>query len=132
MRRSFKAATIFAGVGAATGMFAPAALAAPTHTTAAAKPDINPAKVCGANNGGVSTWVHLFYPKDDHPAECVGGKGYEPLKATIFSFCAGNNNGYLYASRPFSFNYTDARAPIGNDQVYGITINSWYGNNKCT
>jgi hypothetical protein len=139
VKRSFKAATVFAGVGAMTGVFAPAALAAPAHTTAAANPDINPAKECGANNGGVSNWVHLYYPNNDHPAECIAGRGTENVTATIASFCPGNNNGAMYsATNPFPFSHGQGRHPVshwtkvaGNDHVAAIDIFSWTGAAKC-
>jgi hypothetical protein len=36
---------------------------------------------------------HLYYPDDDHPAECFHGAGYTAAGATIASFCPGNNAG---------------------------------------
>jgi hypothetical protein len=139
MKRSFKAATVFAGMSAMTGMFAPAALAAPTHTTAPAKPDIGPWRECGANNGGVSTWVHVYYPHDDHPAECIGGKGETAGYATMASFCPGNNNGSAIATHAFKFYHSSDRNPISlfdhgypSDQLDGISIWSWIGHAKCT
>jgi hypothetical protein len=140
MKRSFKAATVFAGVGAATAIFAPAALAAPMHAATATKPDIGPWRECGANNGGVSNWVHLYYPNDDHPAECVGGAGNLNAAATIYSFCPGNNNGFIYGSHSFSFNAGHGRKHVsaydhghaGNDFVDGISIYNWTSHAKCT
>jgi hypothetical protein len=131
MKRSFKVATVFAGVGAAGGLFAPAAMAAPTRATTAARPDINPAKECGTNKGGVSTWVHLYYPQDDHPAECITGAGYESLAGTIYSICPGNNYGRLFAKRDASFWAGGPRVALGNDYLLGISIWSWSGHAKC-
>ena len=133
VKRSFKAATVFAGVGAATGMFAPAALAAPANTAAVAKPDIGPARECLANNGGVSTWVHLYYPNNDHPAECIGGAGTLAINATIRSFCPGNNNGFASGAVPISFSHSGVRGNLGfNDHLSLIHISNWTGHNKCT
>jgi hypothetical protein len=72
MRRSFKLATVFTGAAALAGGYGPTALAATTQATEV-HPDIGPARECLANNGGVSNWVHLYYPNDDHPAMCIGG-----------------------------------------------------------
>jgi hypothetical protein len=133
MKRSFKLATVFTGAGALTGVFAPAALAAPANTAAVAKPDIGPAKECGANNGGVSNWVHLYYPNNDHPAECIGGAGTLPVKATIRSFCAGNNNGYVTGNLPFHFHPSSPRTDLlTNVQLTAVHISSWVGHAKCT
>jgi hypothetical protein len=139
MKRSFMAATVFAGAGAMTGMFAPAALAAPAQTTAAAQPDIGPWQECGANNGGVSNWVHIFYPNDDHPAECIGGSGTAAAAATIASFCPGNNIGWVFASHSFRFSYGGGRKHVskydqhaGYDKLSRIYISAWTGHAKCT
>ena len=138
MRRSFKVATVFAGVGAMTGIFAPAALAAPPHATAAAEPGIGPWRECVANNGGVSNWVHVYYPNNDHPAECIGGAGHQNAGATIASFCPGNNNGHIFASHPFNFSHSSVRLAVswydehaGYDHVSGISIYKWVGHAKC-
>jgi hypothetical protein len=140
MKRSFRAATVFAGVGAVTGVFAPAAFAAPAQPTAVANPGINPARECGANNGGVSNWVHLYYPNDDHPAECISGRGTENVTATIASFCPGNNSGAMYsATYPFAFTPGQNRHHVsywtkvaGNDHVDAIDIFNWTGHATCT
>jgi hypothetical protein len=131
MKRSFKAATVFAGVGAMTGAFAPAAFANTAH--------VPTVKECGANNGGVSTWVHLYYPNDDHPAECAGGSGITNAGATIASFCPGNNYGTIFATHRFDFSPKQVRAHVsrfdghtGYDKVSGIDISLWSGYNKCT
>jgi hypothetical protein len=139
VKRSFKLATVFTGAGALTGIFAPAALAAPTHATALARPDIGSWRECGANNGGVSNWVHLYYPNDDHPAECIGGAGNANANATIYSFCPGNNNGFIYGTHSFSFKAGHGRKHVsaydhgfaGNDLVDGISIYSWKSHAKC-
>jgi hypothetical protein len=134
MKKSFKVATVFTGVGAVTGICAPAALAAPATLP------VPTTKVCGANNGGVSTWVHLFYPNDDHPAECVGGTGNADENATIYSFCPGNNSGFIYGTHSFSFAPGQGRKHVsaydhhfaGNDYVNGISIYTWKSHAKCT
>jgi len=56
---------------------------------------ILPAVPCASNNNGISNWVHLYYPNDDHPAMCIAGQGSEPVKGTIYSVCGGNNSGVL-------------------------------------
>jgi hypothetical protein len=94
MRKSFKVATVFTGVatvavGAGTTAFA---------TTAQHVPDFKVQR-CGANNGGVSNWVHLYYPHNDHPAECIAGPAHSsPVNATVASFCPGNNRGKFWGS----------------------------------
>lgn len=94
MRRSFRVATFFTGVAALSGGFGPTALAAnANHTTAI--PAIPTNQICGANNDGVSHWLHLFYPNDDHPAECFHGTGTVAVKGTIHSFCPGSASGFL-------------------------------------
>jgi hypothetical protein len=138
MRRSKKVATVFTGAAALTGGYGPAALAATTPATA-----VRPAvawQECGPNNGGISNWVHFFYPGDDHPAECFHGAGGSPVNATIASFCPGNNNGKLYTSvGSFSFNAGDGRHRMNywlgstyQVHVSGIYIFSWKGDSKCT
>ena len=131
MKRSFKLATVFTGAGAAAGLLAPAAMAAPTHATTATRPDIGKAKECGANNGGVSHDVHLYYYRDDHPAECLGGMGYESLAGTIYSLCPGTNYGRIFASRDYSFWAGGPRVTLGQDYLLGISIWSWSGKAKC-
>jgi hypothetical protein len=139
MKRSFKFATVFTGVGTMTGVFAPAALAAPGHAVATARPDITPAHICGANKGGVSHSVHLFYPGNDHPAECIGQKGTEAVAATIYSFCPGTNSGKIFGTYSFNFGAASGRGPVssydnerGNDHVSGIHISGWRGSARCT
>ena len=144
MKRSFKVATVFTGAGAAAGLFAPAAMAATAHPAAGAKPDIGNWQVCGANNGGVSKWVHIFYPNNDHPAECIGGAGDKYENTTIYSFCAGNNRGEVYFEKstvtsPFVFSQGTTRRHVskidgwtGDANIVGLTIRSWTGSNKCT
>jgi hypothetical protein len=144
MKRSFKAATVFAGVGAMTGVFAPAAMAAPAHPAAGAQPDIGNWQECGANNGGVSKWVHIFYPNDDHPAECIEGAGDKAENATIYSFCAGYNVGEVWFEKsgvtsPFAFTQGTTRRHVsaidgwrGDANIVGLTIHDWSGPNKCT
>jgi hypothetical protein len=140
MRRSFKVATVFTGVAAVTGGFGPAALAA---QATAIQPDIAHQE-CGANNGGVSNWVHLYYPNDDHPAECFHDKGNVAAAGTIASFCPGNNIGSLRgtaqrANASFSFSAGEGRHPVSSYAVYGgnftltgISIRGWTGDAKCT
>ena len=91
MRRSFKAATVFAGAaafaGGAVGL-APAAHASSLRNQA-----------CGAASsvhGGTSgTALHLYYPNGDHVAECFGGIGHHDETANISAYCPGNNTGFL-------------------------------------
>lgn len=141
MRRSFRVATVFTGVAAVAGGFGPAALAATAQTTAI---DIANQE-CGANTGGVSNWVHLYYPNNDHPAECFHDKGNVAAKATIASFCPGNNSGSLRgtsasgAKSSFSFAAGEGRHPISSFEQYGgyfhvtgIAITGWTGDAKCT
>jgi hypothetical protein len=132
MRRSFKLATTFTGVAALSGAYGPAALA--TTTPTAVHPYIHNQE-CGPNNGGVSNWVHLYYPHNDHPAECFGGAGGTPANATISSFCPGNNNGYFLADgivSPVVFNHNSGRNNIGPMHISYLYISNWTGNAKCT
>jgi hypothetical protein len=94
MRRSFRVATVFTGAAAITAGFGPVAFAAENATPAG----VNGPEVCGANTGGISHWLHLFYPNDDHAAECVRTPASDPIpaKGTITAFCAGSTSGYLY------------------------------------
>jgi hypothetical protein len=126
MRRSFKVATVFTGTAALAGGFGPTALAA-TAQPAAVHPDYT-AKECGANNDGVSHWVHLYYPNDDHPAECLGGKTTNhAVNATVASFCPGNNYGHFSGSvngikyADVGFNASSPRGPIYGYQEFHIT-----------
>jgi hypothetical protein len=93
MRRSFRVATVFTGVAAVAGGFGPTALAATAKTTAIPATPTN--QICGANDDGVSHWLHLFYPNDDHPAECFHGTGTVAATGTIHSFCPGSASGYI-------------------------------------
>jgi hypothetical protein len=142
MKRSFRVATAFTGAAALAGGYGPAALAATTQATAV-RPDIGPARVCGANNGGVSNWVHFFYPNDDHPAVCIGGGGATSVAANIGSFCPGNNSGWVRGihsnDSPLTFffhagqgrhsmAYWIARA---NFYVSAMSISHWKGNDPC-
>jgi hypothetical protein len=143
MRRSFRAATVFTGAAALAGGFGPMALAATTQATTTVHPDIGPWRECGANNGGVSNWVHLYYPNNDHPAECIGGAGSTGGNATIASFCPGNNHGLIMGSvdgvySPFPFYASQGRHPVeyfdgyaGNYHVTGILIENWSGHARC-
>lgn len=89
MKRSFRVATVFTGAAALAGGFGPTALAA-----TALQPNITN-QICGANDKGVSKWLHLFYPNDDHPAECFHETGLAPAKGTIHSFCPGSTSGWI-------------------------------------
>lgn len=97
-------ATVFTGVAAITAGLGPAAFAAEQATPAG----VNGPEVCGANTGGISHWLHLFYPNDDHPAECVRTPVSDtiPAKGTITAYCAGSTMGVLY----------------GTDTLYGTSV----------
>jgi len=144
MRRSFKVATVFTGAAALAGGFGPTALAA-TAQPAAVHPDYT-AKECGPNNGGVSHWVHLYYPNDDHPAECIAGPASNhTVNATVASFCPGNNVGHFYGSAnghkvasPFYFSSNEGRHSMNwwtgfpEFHISKITMASAFLNAKCT
>jgi hypothetical protein len=131
MRRSFKLATAFTGVTALAGGFGPAALAAPAHHSG----KIHNAE-CGANDDGVSNQVHLYYPNDDHPAECFASAGQVTVDTTIASFCAGNNNGSFYRASapafPVPFKQSSPRHAVGSVYLTSLYIASWSGHAKCT
>jgi hypothetical protein len=134
MKRSFKMTTAFAGAVVATMGLGPAALAAtarPASRTGSIKN-----QVCGANNGGVSNWLHLYYIHDDHPAECFANKGHTTASANIASTCAGNNTGNIaISSYPYNihFNAGDGRQGVygSYDHITAVSITGWTGNAKC-
>jgi hypothetical protein len=144
MRRSFKAATVFTGVAALAGGFAPAAFAA-TARPATVHPEIT-WKECGANDTNeISEWVHLYYPNDDHPAECFGGVGKHSVTAAIASFCPGNNSGIVsgsadgYSHQEWTFVQGAGRKPVddydggwfGDFAIDYLSINDFGGSAKC-
>jgi hypothetical protein len=144
MRRSFRVATVFAGAAAITAGFGPAAFAAENATPAA----VDGPEVCGANTGGISHWLHLFYPNDDHAAECLR-TGTSPItvNGTITAFCAGSTSGYLYGQDtangkfvPYDF-FPETNGRTGfltsGDEVTNLNLVSAYafgreGGQKCT
>jgi hypothetical protein len=139
MRRSFRVATAFTGVAAIAGGFGPTAAAALPRSGSIRNVE------CLANNGGVSTWVHLYYPNNDHPAECFGGRGNTPAKVTIASLCPGNNNGSLNGSVAtfpdvIAFHAGERRHAISwYDHIFSayfrisdVYISGWTGHSKCT
>lgn len=129
MRRSFKMATAFTGVTAIAGAFGPAALAAPAFHSG----NIHNQE-CGANNDGVSKWVHLYYPMDDHPAECFASEGQVTTNVTLSSFCPGNNNGVRFiGTNPWSIPFHAGSGRNGWDATMtSLDISNWSGNAKCT
>lgn len=137
MRKSFKVATVFTGVAALAGAFGPTALAATAKPTVI--PDIGNQE-CLANNGGISHWVHLYYPNNDHPAECFHGTGIVAARATITQLCPGNNWGNLYGrstahgnSAQVSFFPGGGRHPFsfGNLALSAVSITGWSGSARC-
>jgi hypothetical protein len=137
MRKSFKVATVFTGVATIAGGYGPTAFAATTRANVV-QPDTIRNQECLANNGGISNWVHLYYPNNDHPAECFHGAGYTPANATIASFCPGNNSGSISGSlsghpdpQPLKFTAGSGRNNLGSFHLKGITIKHWVGNGKC-
>jgi hypothetical protein len=97
MRRSFQVATIFTGVAALAGGFGPAAHAA---------------------TNGVSKWLHLYYPNNDHPAECFHGTGTTSADATIQAFCAGSTSGYIFGHLTASGNGFAVHYGRGSTRYY--------------
>jgi hypothetical protein len=135
MRRAFKLATVFTGAAAIAGGYGPAALAATTQAATI------PHQECGANNGGISNWVHLYYPNDDHPAECFHGTGGSSTRTTIASFCPGNNFGYFdgIGTPVRAFFGGQGRHPVsywfsrpGDLRSTDMTMSFWSGHSKCT
>lgn len=146
MKRSFKLATVFTGVGAAAGAIGPMMLAGPANATAA-RPDIGTWKECGANNNGVSQWTHIYYPSDDHPAECISHGGTAVSRvgtATVASFCPGDQQGLIGGTisgvfSQWNFFKSQKREPIKfwtGDNAYlhmeSIRFTDWSGVHKCT
>lgn len=131
MRRSFKAATVFAGMSALTGGYAPAALAAATTPAAVRGLDITN-RLCGSST---THWVHLYYPPSGrHAPECFGNQGSTPVNATIGAFCPGNNNG-SYSTVAYgnvSFGHSGHKTQYASAQrIYRLDIFSWSGNYTC-
>ncbi|MGD0556343.1 MAG: hypothetical protein ABSA93_15370 [Streptosporangiaceae bacterium] len=116
MRRSFQVATIFTGVAALAGGFGPAAHAATTGPNALHPEIAN--QECGANNNGVSKWLHLYYPNNDHPAECFHGTGTTSADATIQAFCAGSTSGYIFGHLTASGNGFAVHYGRGSTRYY--------------
>jgi hypothetical protein len=94
-KRSFKMATAFAGVAAATMGLGPAALAA-TALPAGRGGSIKN-QLCSANT---THWLHLYYPPgpNRHAPECFGNRGWTTAGANVWSACPGNNSVSLYFS----------------------------------
>lgn len=132
MKKSFRVATVFTGVAAVTGGFGPTALAATTHPTV-----IHPAtvenQICGANDGGISHWAHVYYPNDDHPAECFHGAGKQPEKGTIYSICPGNNSVIFWGNGGIGNHFPAGwgRTTIGDWALSAVQILGWSGSAKC-
>ncbi len=128
MRRSFKVATVFAGMTALTGGYAPAAVAATTQATTAG------ITWGPCSKTGNSHWVHLYYPHNGHVPQCMGFAGSTPVNATVSAFCAGNNNG-SYSTVAYgnvSFGHSGHKVPYGSAQhIYRLDIFSWSGNYAC-
>jgi hypothetical protein len=141
MRRRFQLATVFTGVAAVAGG------AGATAFGGTAQADVNrPASVhnqiCGANNGGVSKWFHVFYPNNDHPAECFHSVGVHTEKGIIHSFCGGTYTGEIfghltttgyYYHRGFGPGTTRATfsSGRGNFSLSEVALSGWSGNDKC-
>lgn len=142
MRRSFRVATVFTGVGALAGGLGPTMLAT-TAQAATNQPAITN-KLCEDIKVTDADAV-LYYPNDDHPAECYWGSGTTPAGANIISFCPGYNNGELWGfvdgnlTDSVYFNPGEGRANISQYDhrpgytmnVSGIAIFSWWGNSTC-
>src|ERR1700691_3864925 len=114
MRRSFRVATVFTGMAAITVGFGPAAFAA---ENAAA---VDGPELCGANTGGISHWLHLFYPNDDHAAECLR-TGVYPIDATgtITAYCPGSTSGSLFGNDTTNASHVSYKIfPGSNDRYY--------------
>jgi hypothetical protein len=135
MKRSFRAATVFAGA-AALGVAAMAAAPAPAaHASTPAR-----AFTCGANTpSGSGQFLHLYYKVKSHnTAGCVEAYGtgeYAPLAPTRFQYyCGGTYSGYLFISgqeRHFTDGYTYHK--LYNALVSGIYISQVHptGLNYC-
>ena len=142
MRRRFKLATVFTGVATVAGGVAavgPMALAANAQTNAA---NPIPNQICGANNGGVSHWFHVFYPNDAHAAECFHGTGAHSERGIIHSFCGGEARGQIYGHLTTTgFYYTRTYGPgttrakfsngYGSLSLSSLIISGWTGADKC-
>lgn len=145
MKRSFKAATVFAGAtalaGGAVGLV-PAAHASSLRN-----------QLCGAassvHGGKSGTALHLYYPNNDHPAECFGGIGAKPETGNINEFCGGNNDGILFGVPDGHKNSTEvpvyatghisaiasnlSTGDAANSlHLSGVSIYSVIGSQKCT
>jgi hypothetical protein len=93
--------------------------------------------------GGNSHWVHLYYPNNDHVAECFGFTGHHSANATIASFCPGNNYGSISSTtngtKPgFGFSPRGVKGPVslwdghpGDYHVASVAISGWSGSPTC-
>jgi hypothetical protein len=142
MRRSFRVATVFTGVGALAGGLGPTVLAT-TAQAATTQPAITN-KLCKDIKVTAADAV-FYYPNDDHPAECFWGQGTTPAGANVASFCPGYNNGSIWgfvdgnSTGLKHFSPGEGRAPISQYDgrrgytmnISGIAIFSWWGNSGC-
>jgi hypothetical protein len=141
MRRSFRVATVFTGVGALAGGLGPTVFAT-TAQAAVIRPFIAN-KPCEDITITDADAV-FYYPNDDHPAECFYGSGVTAAGANIASLCPGYNNGSIwgfvdgsYTLKPFS--PSEGRAKISRYDgrpgytmnVSGVAIYSWWGDATC-
>ncbi len=95
MKKSFRVATMFTGIAAASALTPTAtAMAATPGTTDQATPKIS-VEHCNSSN---RPWVHLYYTAaENHGPACFGNNGtYNITSGTRFvEACTGNNYGYL-------------------------------------
>lgn len=88
---------------------------------------------------GKSHWVHLYYPNNDHVAECSGCTGRHSANATAASFCPGNNHDFISSTtngkKPgFGFSPRGVKGPValrdghpGDYRVASVAISGWSG-----
>jgi hypothetical protein len=105
MKKSFRVATMFTGIAAASALTpAATAVAATLGTTDQVTPKIT-VEHCNSNT---RPWVHLYYTAaENHGPACFGGNGtYNITSGTRFvDACTGNNYGYLRFSGGPAFHF---------------------------
>jgi hypothetical protein len=118
MKRTFRVATVFTGVAAATAI-------APTATAMAA---VKPAITHETCNSSTKPWVHLYYTAaENHAPVCFGNNGFYSIKSgtRFLGVCPGNNIGSVEVLYPnndetnFTFSPND-----GGPSRRGFTTNS--------
>jgi hypothetical protein len=126
MKRSFRAATVFAGVAALGTALAPAAHAASPHPEAGNCP----------RSWTGTTWVVLRYSsRVNHPSDaCVWGNegyvGWAPGNR-FSSYCGGAMSGYMWVNGQKKHFTPGGPYPLFNAEVSAVSITGEPGGPTC-